>query len=378
MKLCIIQSILPFYSIAFFNQICKLHPEIDLIVLADLYSNDPLNQYRRENCLFEVKQLNSVSCFGVFFRPGIFWLLRRINPDVVVLTASPRECSQLVAMLWQRLRGGHVVSWGMFHRIGPPKVFTNTYFRLVGFLSHRCFTYSRTGAVAISYLGVPKKKIRVIGTAIDEQIPFSESSLLSTEDLQKFKVLHRIEDKKLILQVVRLNRSKRPELLIHALAKILAKRSNVIVIMIGDGEMRSELEALAENLGVYSNLLFLGPIYDEKVLCPWYLSAHVFVIPTFLGLSGHHAMSYGLPIVTDDSLDHQGSEFEIISEGLNGLTYREGDIDDLAKTLLRILDEDLLHQFMAINARKTVQNTHNLNNKTQRFIKEIKNLMTQH
>jgi len=98
-------------------------------------------------------------------------------------------------------------------------------------------------------------------------------------------------------------------------------------------------------------------------------------MPTFLGLSGHHAMSYGLPVVTDDSLDHQGSEFEIVSNGLNGLTYREGDVDDLAATLLRIIGDDELQKFMSTNARKTIEGTHNLNRKTQRFIDEAKALM---
>jgi glycosyltransferase involved in cell wall biosynthesis len=377
MRLCIIQSTLPLYSISFFNRIRKLNPEIELVVLANLKSDDSLNQYHPEICEFSVQHLNSVSWGGVFIRPGILRALQKNNPDVIVFSGSPREWSQLIALCWWRLSGGRVISWGMFHRIGAPKVFTNIYFRLVGYLSQRCFTYTRTGAIMISHLGTPKNKIRVVGTAIDEQIPFKESSALSSEALQNFKTMYQIQGKKLILQVVRLNRSKRPELLIYALKKILTKRSDVMVALIGDGEMKSELELLAVKLGVASNILFLGAIYDEKLLCPWYLSAQVFVTPTFLGLSGHHAMSYGLPVVTDDSLDHQGSEFEILSEGLNGLTYREGDIDDLANTLLRVLDDSMLQNFMAINARKTIENVHNLNRKTQRFIREVKSLMAE-
>ena len=375
MKLCIIQSTLPLYSTSFFNRICKLYPEVSLVVLTDLKSKDPLNQYQADICAFEIKQLDSVSCGGIFIRPGIFRLLNKAKADVFIFSGSPREWSQIIAMFWLRLKGSRVISWGMFHRIGAPKLFTKIYFRLIGFLSQRCFTYSRTGATNISNLGVPKSKIRVIGTAIDEQLPFYESNQLSDGDLQRFQVANHLEGKKLILQVVRLSRSKRPELLIYALQKMLHERSDIVVALIGDGEMRQELEGLCEKLGLNSNILFLGAIYNEKDLCPWYLSAEVFVMPTFLGLSGHHAMSYGLPVVTDDSLDHQGSEFEIVSNGLNGLTYREGDVDDLAATLLRIIGDDELQKFMSTNARKTIEGTHNLNRKTQRFIDEAKALM---
>jgi glycosyltransferase involved in cell wall biosynthesis len=326
-------------------------------------------------CRFKVRQLDSVQVKGVYFRPGILRALRELQPDVTVFSATPREWSQLFALAWGRVLGRKSAVWGMFHRVGGPRRFTTSYFRLLARWADRCLTYTRVGATQIVGQGVSKSSVRVVGTAIDEQEPFRHAAAMTVEQLRQFRLDNNIEGRKIILQVVRLSRVKRPELLVHAMKALLQQRTDAVAVLIGDGEMRSELERLAASQGIEKSIRFLGAIYDERQLCPWYLSADVFVVPTFLGLSGHHAMSYGLPVVTDDSLDQQGSEFEILADGLNGLTYTEGSATDLARTLNRIISDPDLQGFLSANARKTIVNTHNLERKTRRFVEAIRELV---
>ena len=375
MKVCIVQSVLPLYAISFFNKIVDLYPEIELTLLADLQSRESLNQYKPALCRFKVRQLDSVYVKGVYFRPGILRALRELQPDVTVFSATPREWSQLFALAWGRALGHKSAVWGMFHRVGGPRRFTTAYFRLLAKLADCCLTYTRVGATHIVAQGVDISSVRVVGTAIDEQEPFRHAAALTLEQLREFRREHGIEGKKIILQVVRLSRVKRPELLIHAMKALLLQRDDVMAILIGDGKQRAELERLSISLGIDHSIRFLGAIYDERQLCPWYLSSDVFVVPTFLGLSGHHAMSYGLPVVTDDSLDQQGSEFEILADGLNGLTYVEGCPSDLARTLNRIISDSDLQGFLSTNARKTIVNTHNLERKTRRFVEVLRELV---
>lgn len=375
MKICIVQTVLPLYAISFFNRIVDLYPEIELTLLADLQSKEALNQYQPALCRFKVRQLKSVQVKGVYFRPGILRVLHGLQPDVTVFSANPREWSQLFALAWGRVLGRRAAVWGMFHRVGGPRRFTTSYFRLLARLADRCLTYTRVGATQIVGQGVSKSSVRVVGTAIDEHEPFRHAGAMTEERLRQFRLEHDIGDRKVILQVVRLSRVKRPELLIYAMKALLELRNDAVAILIGDGEMRSELEQLAASLGIGQFVRFLGSIYDERQLCPWYLSSDVFVVPTFLGLSGHHAMSYGLPVVTDDSLDQQGSEFEILADGLNGLTYAEGSATDLAQTLNRIISDPGLQGFLSANARKTIVNTHNLERKTRRFVEAIREMV---
>jgi glycosyltransferase involved in cell wall biosynthesis len=374
MKVCIVQSVLPLYAISFFNRIVEINQDIQLVLLADLKSKDSLNQYRPELCKFEVKQLDSISIGGIYLRPKILRVLHEINSDVTVFSASPREWSQLFAIFCAKMTRKKTAAWGMFHRIGGVRIFTSIYFRLLGKMTGRCLTYTRIGASQIVSKGVSKASVCVVGTAIDERQPFKYSAMMSADELRQFRHEQGIEGKKIILQVVRLTHLKRPELLLYAMKRIVTERDDVLAILIGDGNQRSELEELAVSLGIKNSVRFLGSIYDEKLLCPWYLSSEVFVVPTFLGLSGHHAMSYGLPVVTDDSLDHQGSEFEIVAEGLNGFTYREGDAEDLSRVMLRILSNASLQAFLSLNAKKTIENTHNIDRKTNRFVNSLREL----
>lgn len=371
MKLCIVQAVLPLYVISFFNRISELFNDIELVVVADLESTDPLNQYRGEDLKFEVIHVPNIQCGAVVWRKGLLKALRWQQADIVVFSGSTRDLSQLLSMLYYRMSAKRFAAWGMFHRIGGPRFVTNAYFRIVGKIASRCLTYSRVGAVNLVGLGVSKHKVGVVGTAIDESKPRYQLRTHTQETLAKFRRDHHLTDKHVILQVVRLSRIKRPEILIDAAAALKSIRNDLVFVLVGDGEMRTELEAMVSARGLLESFRFVGAVYDEAELSRWYLCADAFVVPTFIGLSAHHAMSYGVPVVTDDSLDSQGSEFDILAPGLNSLTYCEGDPDDLARVLARLVAEDELRSFLAINARKTIDNLHNLDNKAKSFVAQV-------
>lgn len=377
MKLCIVQSVLPLYAIAFFNRIVELNPHIDLVVLADVKFKHPLNQFNAVNAKFRVVHLRNIELKGISLRPHISKILRDESPDIVVFSGSVRDFSQLWAMALFRLLGKPFAVWGMFHRIGKPRVLTNLYFRLVGRLSGLCLTYTRTGATNLVRLGVDKSKVVVVGTAIDESLPKAEIGSKRPEDVSKFVRDMKLEGKKIVLQVVRLSKIKRPELLVYAAAELLQKREDVCFVIIGDGEMRQELSTLIHNLGLSDSFKMLGAIYDESVLSLWYLTASAFVVPAFIGLSAHHAMTYGVPVVTDDSLDSQGSEFDVLANGLNALLYKEGDARDMAKVLNTLLSDKVLQGQLSENAKLTVERVHNLENKTQQFVSNVESLSKQ-
>jgi glycosyltransferase involved in cell wall biosynthesis len=374
MKLCIIQAVLPLYVISFFNRISELYQDIELVVVADLESTDPLNQYRGQLLKFSVVHVTNTQWGGIVWRAGLLKALRLEKADVVVFSGFTRDVSQLLAMMYFSIANKQFAVWGMFHRIGGPRFVTNAYFRIVGLIADRCLTYSRIGAVNLVGLGVSKQKIGVVGTAIDESKPQAQLRLQTQELLLKFRDDHDLKNKHVILQVVRLSRIKRPEILIHAAAVLKKIRNDLVFILIGDGEMRAELESLVSTLGLEECFRFVGAIYDESELSRWYLCSEVFVVPTFIGLSAHHAMSYGVPVVTDDSIDCQGSEFDILAPGLNSLTYREGDAEDLARVLAKVVADTELQSYLAFNARKTIENVHNLDNKAKSFVSQVKQI----
>lgn len=371
MKIVIVQSVLPAYAVSFFNHIVKSAPKIELILVADIKSSSSLNQYCQQSADFKVIHVACKFVKGLEFRPGLIEALSKIQPDIVVFSGNVRDISQLCAMLLYRFNHRQFVVWGMFHRIGGIRFASKVYYRLSAFLASKVLTYSRIGAQTLRNIGVPKHKIFIIGTAIDETVPVSYRRELSKEDVNLFKAAQSISNKKIILQVVRLSRIKQPELLIEAAVFICETYPSVIFVLIGDGEMREELEQMVIRKGLENNVRFLGAIYDEEVLARWYLSATAFVVPTCIGLSAHHAMSYGIPVVTDNSLDNQASEFDILSDGLNAMIYEESNVKSLVSSLTRLLDSPDLVKVMSVNAIYTVENVHTLDKKVQNFLRAL-------
>jgi glycosyltransferase involved in cell wall biosynthesis len=78
-------------------------------------------------------------------------------------------------------------------------------------------------------------------------------------------------------------------------------------------------------------------------------------------------MAYSLPIVTDDSLNNQASESDILTDGLNSLTYKEGSLDDFAEKILKIVSDDELRIILSKNAFRTVTEKHSLKSKVNNF-----------
>jgi glycosyltransferase involved in cell wall biosynthesis len=368
MKIVFIQPVLPIYDIDFFNALQERFSSIELLVLADIKTKDELNQSKSSKIKFQIEHLRQVNFCGLIFRPGLFRLIQgRAYGFTVIYNSNPRDVTQFLAMILSWLMGRQFFSWGMFHRIGGPRIMSNFYYKVIGQISSKTLCYSRIGATNLISLGVPPSKIGIVGTAIDERVPMAIKSLKTQNELIQFRALEGLTGKHIVLQVVRLSRYKRPELFIAAAELVLEKRNDIVFVLVGGGEMFKELKELVKHKNLDQNIRFLGPIYDEKILSNWYLSASAFVVPTCIGLSAHHAMAYGVPVITDDSLNMQASEFEVVSNGLNGLVYKEGDILSLASKINTLISSEELRTRMSENAFSTIKNVYSMGNKVENF-----------
>lgn len=380
-KILLIQPMLPSYSIAFLKMLnsLRMHEKINdpIDIACDVSISSELNAYTNGCLDNNIHQIQEKKIGPFIFRPNLsLQILKQYN--IIIFNANPRDLHQIILMIIVRIffREKKILAWGMFHRIGAFKLATAIIFILISILSHRLMVYSRIGALNLVSLGVNKNKIRVIGTAIDSESIFSTSSKISRADLEKVILKHKLSDN-VAIQVVRLSKYKKPELIIYAAEILRARGFDFTIFIIGGGQMFEFMKSEINYKGLSSNLVMLGPIYDEDRLRVYFSIAKIFVIPTCIGLSAHHALSYGLPIVTDNSLDCQASEFDILSEGLNCLLYEEGDVYSMANAIEKLFSDHLLLQRMSINAKMTVQVKHTLKNKAERFQLAIQDLFNE-
>lgn len=158
----------------------------------------------------------------------------------------------------------------------------------------------------------------------------------------------------LLLYLSRLEPEKRPDMAIEALSLVRKRVPDAKLAFIGDGSQRSSLEAQARALGLEDHVRFLGALHEEDRIAPWALSASILVHPGALGLTIFHAFGYGLPVITTDAMELQMPEVEALEPGRNGLTYRHGDVADLARVCSNVVLDRELRSRLSEFARHTV------------------------
>jgi glycosyltransferase involved in cell wall biosynthesis len=372
MHIVFVQPVIPLYSISFFNRLVE-NNEIEVTVLANIKCDNQLNQYDKSICNFNVFHLDERKVGGFLLRPKLNKLLSNIDYTHLILSGAPRDISQLVQLLLSSLKGENIYTWGMFHRIGGKRFISEVYYKVAGYFSKKCFCYSKTGLCAQLNRGVHFNKLVELGTAIDELSIIEEKNSRSSSDILDFKIKNDLVHKDIVLQVVRLSSIKKPHLIIEAAKIIATKKPNVLFVLIGGGELEVYLKKLTEKYSLKNNILFLGPVYDEEILSYWFLSADVFVVPSCIGLSAHHAMCYGLPIITDNDYLKQASEFDILSNGLNCSLYEANSAGSLADEIISLLNNPEKRDFIAANASYTVSKLYNLDNKVDKLLNGLFN-----
>ena len=129
----------------------------------------------------------------------------------------------------------------------------------------------------------------------------------------------------------RLSEQKGQLLLIDAAARLAAKKITFELVLVGDGELRSEIEALIKAKGLEQSVRVTGAISAEK-LFEELLSARALVLPSFAeGLPRviMEAMALRRPVLTT----FVAGIPELVLPGVNGWLFPAGSIDALTSAM---------------------------------------------
>lgn len=144
---------------------------------------------------------------------------------------------------------------------------------------------------------------------------------------------------KIILYSGKYIAKKRPMDLLQAFKNLDA--NNCWLIMVGEGELRKEMEKYI-NMHDIQRVILTGFI-NQSAIADYYAMSDVFVMCSSVGetwgLSVNEAMNFNLPVIVSDLT---GCSDDLIEEGSNGYVFKTGDITDLTVKLKRVLlDDDL-------------------------------------
>ncbi|MDW8322187.1 MAG: glycosyltransferase [Armatimonadota bacterium] len=151
-----------------------------------------------------------------------------------------------------------------------------------------------------------------------------------------------------VLFVGALRHEKSLDTLIEAVASLQAKGMCVHLHVVGDGELRTDWEGLANRMLQPDTYRFYGFQTDPRVLHAYYCQADVFVLPSVsegLPRVVVEAMARSVPVVATSV----GGIPDIIRHGETGLLVPPRDVRALAQAIERIIREPELRRRLIAN-----------------------------
>jgi colanic acid/amylovoran biosynthesis glycosyltransferase len=184
---------------------------------------------------------------------------------------------------------------------------------------------------------------------------------------------HSIEGQTIkILTVARLIEKKGVEYGIRAVAKVIKEGINIEYNIIGDGELREELEQLIRELDASNRIKLLGGKEQEGVI-NLMEESDLLLAPSVTAKNGDsegipvvlmEALAMGLPVI---STLHSGIP-ELIKDGETGFLVPERDVDALAEKLVFVIDNQNIWRSITENGRKFVEQNYEINKLNDRLI----------
>ena len=178
--------------------------------------------------------------------------------------------------------------------------------------------------------------IRDVDSAIDVSI------VPNGVDVGAFPLVERPKDGPLrLLCVARLIERKGQHHLLQALRQLTDAGIRASVELVGTGDALKSLKDLTSSLHLEGIVSFAGYV-PRAAIGERYAAADVFVLPSYsegMSVATLEAMAAGLPVVTT----RVGGAEDLVSEGINGLTFAWGDTRALVAHLSRLArDRDLV------------------------------------
>jgi glycosyltransferase involved in cell wall biosynthesis len=124
----------------------------------------------------------------------------------------------------------------------------------------------------------------------------------------------------------------------------------------GEGELRSELIAKADDLGLDGQNIFMGAFTDREELSHIMAGTDIFLLSSILEgqpLAIVEAMAYGCPIVSTNV----GGIPELITDGKNGLLCPPKNPQCLAEKIGLLIDDPILRKRLGSAARNYYENS---------------------
>ena len=157
------------------------------------------------------------------------------------------------------------------------------------------------------------------------------------------------EEDYVAITIASLTPNKGHRVLIDAIEIISPKYNDLRLLIVGDGPLRDNLGAYAEELQLSSKIVFTGQRDDINLLLKL---ADILILPSMeregLGIAIIEAMAVGLPVIGT----RLGGIPEAIEENVNGLLFAPGNSEELAAAIEKLIADHAIREKMGRMGKK--------------------------
>jgi len=198
----------------------------------------------------------------------------------------------------------------------------------------------------VSKLGVPEDRVTVL-----PNVPVAAYLLREDFDPVRKREELGVGDAPLVTVASRLERPKDHETFLQALPAVVDQHPALRALLLGDGPLRQELQALATELGLDEHVRFMGARLDAVEIVA---ASDVLCHPTLyegFGLALAEAMAVGVPVVAT----RVDGVVDLVEESRTGLLVPPQDPVALAAALSRLLADAEQRRALGMEAQRAIR-----------------------
>jgi len=346
-KVCIVQARLHHFRVPFYGCLRQelATAGIELVLVHGDASPHERGQEDSGRLEWAIRIKNRSAYIG---KTELLWqpCLKHVNNcELVIIQQENRMLVNYWLLFRKNFTNQKLAFWGHGTNCqsGDRSSFKEGWKRLFIGLPHWWFAYTDLTKNILLAAGYPQDRITVVQNAIDTERLRQDLSHIADEDVIKARNQHGIEGASVGIYCGSIYKHKRIGFLLEACTRIRKEIRCFELVILGTGP---DVEIIRQALPEKPWIHYIGPQFGrDKAL--FLKMAHVFLMPSAVGLCILDAFAAGLPLIAIRDKFH-GPEIAYLKHEHNGFLTANTQ-EDYCKAVLRVLRDQQLRSRLSRN-----------------------------
>jgi PEP-CTERM/exosortase A-associated glycosyltransferase len=229
----------------------------------------------------------------------------------------------------------------------------------------KCVVISDSLRTEILQRGIRSERIAIVPNGVDVQ-KFTPGP--ACQELQRSLG---VENKIIMGYVGSFFKYEGIDLLVEAMRMLMPKFPNLILLLVGDGELMPVLKKMVSEIGEPVRIIFAGRIPYDRIM-DYYRLCDFLVLPRrkarettlVTPLKPLEIMSMAKALIASDV----GGHLEIVEEGVNGLLFESGNVETLVAGCSNLIESTEFRLDLGRRARVWVESNRDWNVLINRYV----------